>query len=315
MSVFAVYQPSDLLARELRDQLDRRPELWRELRLLASSDQEFGALAELAGSATFIRGADADGLRGVDILFSCASQAETLALGEHLLPSGTILLIGADTTTVPTIVAGVNDEVATRGTVLATPPAELVHLALILAPLLPLGLERASATCILSASRRGQDALDALLGQTRDILSFKGAGHTEVLGGQLAFNIVRSVELEQPAGAALSAILATPVPIAVQRLEAGLFHGNAVSLNVQFGAGTDLESVVACLEGSPALRLDRERTHLGPIDAAGTDEVLVGLPQRDPSRPGSFWIWSVLDNLTRGGATNALAVAERLVAM
>jgi len=50
---------------------------------------------------------------------------------------------------------------------------------------------------------------------------------------------------------------------------------------------------------------------LGPIDAAATDDVLLGHLRSES--PGSYWLWSVMDNLTRGGASNAIAIAEALL--
>ena len=47
-----------------------------------------------------------------------------------------------------------------------------------------------------------------------------------------------------------------------------------------------------------------------PIDAAAQEEVLVGSVRADPDYPGGYWIWAVLDNLVRGGALNAVEVAE-----
>jgi aspartate-semialdehyde dehydrogenase len=50
--------------------------------------------------------------------------------------------------------------------------------------------------------------------------------------------------------------------------------------------------------------------------AAGTDEVYVGRVRQDPSIPGNRGLafWVVSDNLRKGAASNAVELAELLVA-
>ena len=49
-------------------------------------------------------------------------------------------------------------------------------------------------------------------------------------------------------------------------------------------------------------------------DAAGHDEVFVGRIRRDDSNPRTLNLWIVGDNLRKGAATNAIQIAELLVA-
>ena len=51
-----------------------------------------------------------------------------------------------------------------------------------------------------------------------------------------------------------------------------------------------------------------------PIDAAGRDDVLVGRIRRDPTHERCLNMWVVADNLRKGAATNAVQLAELLVA-
>jgi len=48
--------------------------------------------------------------------------------------------------------------------------------------------------------------------------------------------------------------------------------------------------------------------------AAGRDEVFVGRIRRDPSAPNTLALWIVSDNVRKGAATNAVQIAERLLA-
>ena len=51
-----------------------------------------------------------------------------------------------------------------------------------------------------------------------------------------------------------------------------------------------------------------------PIDAEGKDDVFVGRIRRDESLPNTLNLWIVSDNLRKGAATNAVQIAEYLVA-
>jgi aspartate-semialdehyde dehydrogenase len=49
------------------------------------------------------------------------------------------------------------------------------------------------------------------------------------------------------------------------------------------------------------------------IDAAGQDQVLVGRVREDASLDHGLNLWVVADNIRKGGATNAVQIAETLI--
>jgi aspartate-semialdehyde dehydrogenase len=51
-----------------------------------------------------------------------------------------------------------------------------------------------------------------------------------------------------------------------------------------------------------------------PIYANGKDDVFVGRIRRDETLPNTLNMWIVADNLRKGAATNAIQIAEYLVA-
>jgi len=51
-----------------------------------------------------------------------------------------------------------------------------------------------------------------------------------------------------------------------------------------------------------------------PKDCSGRDETFVGRIRIDPSHPSSLAFWCVSDNLRKGAATNAIQIAEALIA-
>ena len=55
-------------------------------------------------------------------------------------------------------------------------------------------------------------------------------------------------------------------------------------------------------------------TYPMPIYANGKDDVFVGRIRRDETVPNTLNMWIVSDNLRKGAATNAIQIAEYLVA-
>ena len=65
------------------------------------------------------------------------------------------------------------------------------------------------------------------------------------------------------------------------------------------------------LGSSGAGTLAKRPAALGPVQAAGEEELLVGDVQAAGAH--GFWIWATIDNLTVGGAGNIVRLAEQLL--
>ena len=176
------------------------------------------------------------------------------------------------------------------------------------------GLEEAVATADpagLDARRRR--ARRAVRADARDRGHDAASRPTPVFGAQLAFNLLPRAADRDPAalGAAAASARADEPPISLQVVQGGVFHGLAASLHVRLaGTAANAEGrAQGPVPATPSSSSAKKPGHLGPIDAAASDKVLVGAVREDACR-GGFWLWAVMDNLTRGGALNAVEVAE-----
>jgi aspartate-semialdehyde dehydrogenase len=132
---------------------------------------------------------------------------------------------------------------------------------------------------------------------------------SQVFGAQLAFNLLPAAHAEETAStvvAALDAVLPAPVPLSVQLVQGGTFHCLTLSLYVRCAIAPSMQAVRKALAASPFVEPSEDPRHLGPISAAASDKVLLGTLRKDAR---GFWIWAAMDNLTRGGALNALEIA------
>jgi len=317
MKVVAVIHPTSLLARELRERLEARPDLCGELRLLSDNDEEVGTLTESAGAAALVARLGPDSLEGVDLAFVLGDIERVRAsLGQ--LPRGlpaVLLSPGATEEDAPAAVAGVHVEGLVGRERVASPHPAAIAVSLLVDALGPLKPRRAAATVLLPVSMLGDAGIEELFEQTRGILAFSGAAsRAKLFPAQIAFNLLPAEEDGAGVADAARRALAGTVELAIQLVQGGVFHGLAVSLRVELEGNPEPADVRRLLGRARGIALARDLRKLGPVASAAEEKLLVGAVRRAEA-PGSYWIWSVMDNLTRGGALNALELGEALLAL
>lgn len=105
-------------------------------------------------------------------------------------------------------------------------------------------------------------------------------------------------------------LTATAVRVPVQ-------GGHSESVNIEFENEFDLDEVRKILSETPGVVLQdnvKNNEYPMPLYSEGKDDVFVGRIRRDLSQPKTLNLWIVADNLRKGAATNAVQIAEYLVA-
>jgi aspartate-semialdehyde dehydrogenase len=305
VSTIAIVHPMTLLGKELRETLDRL----QDVRLLSNREDEIGTLTEVAGAATMVTRYEPEKLQGVSTAFLCGTMEDNRPILAELPPETTAILLSLDATAADgqAVVAGVNGEAAPGHRVLLSPHPGVVLLAHLLHALRDLKVEESVATLIQPASMRDEAGLEELFEQTRQIVAMTGRTPAPVFGAQLSFNLLPVPLPADPVSAQLQAVL-PGMPLALQILQGGVFHSVSASLYVRCAGGPTLQALRKALAGHPHLEAAGKPKHLGPIDAAASDKVIYGNVRKDEAG-GGFWLWAVMDNLTRGGALNAIEIA------
>ena len=93
--------------------------------------------------------------------------------------------------------------------------------------------------------------------------------------------------------------------------------GHSESVNAEFNNDFSLDEIRRILSNSKGVVIQdspETNTYPMPAYAHGKDEVFVGRIRRDETQPNSLNLWIVSDNLRKGAATNAVQIAEYLVA-
>jgi len=93
--------------------------------------------------------------------------------------------------------------------------------------------------------------------------------------------------------------------------------GHSESVNVEFDNEFDLNELTALLAQAPGVVVqqdDATQFYPMPLWAHEKDDVFVGRLRRDETQPKTLNMWIVSDNLRKGAATNAVQIAEYLLA-
>ena len=105
-------------------------------------------------------------------------------------------------------------------------------------------------------------------------------------------------------------ITATAVRVPVQ-------GGHSESVNVEFFVDYNIQEVRDILSATPGMIVQDNITNNEypmPLFSKNKNEVFVGRLRRDESADNALNMWIVADNLRKGAATNAVQIAEYLVA-
>ena len=93
--------------------------------------------------------------------------------------------------------------------------------------------------------------------------------------------------------------------------------GHSESVNIEFEQDFNLDEVKSLLASAPGIILRDDVSNFiypMPLEAHNRDEVFVGRIRRDESQPNTLNMWIVADNLRKGAATNAVQIAEYMIA-
>ncbi len=304
-----------------------------ELRLLASG-RSAGRMVSAAGRTLEVIEASADAFDGVDIaLFSAGGDIST-ELAPQAAARGATVIDNSSAwrmdPKVPLVVSQVNpDDLRWHEGIIANPNCSTMQLAPLLMALRDtVGLERVVVDTYQSVSGTGADALVELEGQVRAHVAGE-AKSVRVYPHPIAFNALPEIDVFLPDGstreewkvvAESRKILHLPeLRVACTAVRVPVFVSHSEAVHIETTAPIDPDQARRLFAAVPGVIVeDDPAQHIYPLatSAAGRDEIFVGRIRRDPSIADGrgLSLWVVSDNLRKGAATNAVELAEILVA-
>ncbi|RYD53602.1 MAG: aspartate-semialdehyde dehydrogenase [Sphingobacteriales bacterium] len=221
------------------------------------------------------------------------------------------------------VVPEINGEVLTADDlIIANPNCSTIQMVMVLHPLHQrYGIKRVVVSTYQSVTGTGQKAVAAMYAQRAGQpgegvyphpIDLNLLPHIDVFGDNGYTK--EEMKLVQETGKIMGdnhiRVTATTVRVPV-------LGGHSESLNIELTTEFDEAELRALLAQSPGLVVQdnpQANAYPMPLYAAGKDEVFVGRIRRDASQLNTLNCWVVADNLRKGAATNAVQIAEQLLA-
>lgn len=263
-----------------------------------------------------------------DIALFSAGGDTSLAWAPKFAKDGTIVIDNSSAFRMdadkPLVVPEINADVITKeDKIIANPNCSTIQLVMVLNPLhKKYGIKRVIVSTYQSVTGTGKDAVEQLEGEIR------GENVQKVYPYQIFKNALPHCDsFDEETGYTKEELKLTREPKKIMRVEemnitatavrVPVQGGHSESVNIEFENDFDLAEVRKILAETQGVILqDNPDTNTYPMAfySEGKDDVFVGRIRRDFSQPNTLNCWIVADNLRKGAATNAVQIAEYLVA-
>jgi len=304
-----------------------------ELRLLASG-RSAGRTVQVEGRTIEILEATGEAFDGIDIALFSAGADISRDLAPQAAARGCTVIDNSAAwrmdPAVPLVVSQVNpDDLEGHEGIIANPNCSTMQLVPVLMALRDaVGIERVVVDTYQSVSGTGAEAIAELEGQIRAHVTGEPKTAT-VYPHPIAFNALPEIDVfldngytkeEWKVVTESRKILHLPdLRLSCTAVRIPVFVSHSEAVHVETRAPVTPEMARRLFGAVPGVVVqDDPATHAYPLasEAAGRDEIFVGRVRQDPSIPDARGLafWVVSDNLRKGAATNAVELAETLVA-
>src|SRR5262245_8891329 len=303
----------------------------RELRCFAS-ERSVGKTVSFRGEDVRVQRVEVSAFKGIEIAFCSAGSAQSRQIAPQLVQAGATVVdksnafrMAAD---VPLVVPEINAHAvkAHRG-IVASPNCTTIVTVMPLKPLHDAGrLRRVVATSYQAVSGAGVQGIEDLREQT--LAWARGEAITpRFFPHRIAFNLIPHIDAFAADGYTgeelklvneTRKILESPdLAISPTTVRVPVFTCHSIAVNAETETPVGAERARALFERFPGLRLwddPAQRRYPMPVTVEGQDDCYVGRVRDDLSRPNALNFWVVGDQLRKGAATNAVQIAELLLA-
>ncbi len=302
-----------------------------ELTLLASV-RSLGKTLPFKGAELPVQELREDSFHGIQVALFSAGGSVSKKFAPHAAAAGCVVIDNSSAfrmdPKVPLIVPEVNpDAIAPHPNIIANPNCSTIQMVVALKPIHDAaGIKRIVVTTFQAVSGTGKRAIEELQQQVAAVVEGREVTR-EIYPYQIAFNCFPHIgaflengytEEEMKMVNETRKIFRDPeIAICATTVRIPVLFGHSEAVNIETRTPIGVDEVRALLAKAPGVRVvdDVAKARYPiPLEAAGTDDTLVGRIRQDPSAPNGLAMWVVADNIRKGAATNAVQIAELLLA-
>jgi aspartate-semialdehyde dehydrogenase len=329
--VVAVVGASGAVGTEMIEILEERKFPVGELRPLVSA-RSAGTCIAFRDHDVLLHELTAQSFAGVDLALFSAGADISRKFAPLAVQAGAIVIDNSAAwrmdPKVPLVVPEVNKgDLARHEGLIANPNCSTIQMVVVLQPLHKVArIKRVVVTTFQSVSGTGKEAMDELLEESRDLLSFKDVTPS-IYPHQIAFNCLPHIDDFLPTGYTKEEMKMLDetrkimgddsIQVTATTVRVPVYVGHSESVNIETKMKLSANEARALLAEAPGVMVYDDPAHKiypTPIDVAGKDDVYVGRIREDESIPNGLNLWIVADNLRKGAALNAVQIAEALIA-
>ena len=327
--VVAVVGATGAVGTEMIEVLEERKFPVARLVPLASA-RSAGGMVTFAGNEVPIEVLTKDSFVGVDIALFSAGAELSREFAPIAVKAGAVVIDNSAawrmTPEVPLVVPEVNaHDIQRHKGIIANPNCSTIQMVVALKPLHDEArIKRIVVTTFQSVSGTGKDAMDELMTECQDLLSFKAAS-PKVYPYQIAFNCLPQIDEFLPSGYTKEEMKMVhetrkimgdqSIHVTATTVRVPVYVGHSEAINIETERKLSANDARAILSTAPGVLLYDDPAHKiypMPLEVAGKDEVYVGRVREDESIANGLNLWVVADNLRKGAALNAVQIAEHL---
>ncbi|MEI9806393.1 MAG: aspartate-semialdehyde dehydrogenase [Bacteroidota bacterium] len=229
----------------------------------------------------------------------------------------------------PLIVPEINADILTKNDkIIANPNCSTIQMVVALNPLhKKYGIKRIVVSTYQSVTGTGVKAVEQLRGEREKEVKGSGGEYPMAYKYPIDMNAIPQIDVFLDNGYTKEEMKMVKETCKIMRddsirvtattVRIPVMGGHSEAVNVEFAKDYELSDVRALLAASPGVVVIDDlpnQLYPMPMDAHEKDEVFVGRLRRDESQANTLNMWVVSDNLRKGAATNAVQIAEYLVA-
>jgi aspartate-semialdehyde dehydrogenase len=327
--VVAVVGATGAVGTEMIEVLEERKFPVTRLVPLAST-RSAGGMVTFEGNELPIGVLTKDSFEGVDIALFSAGAELSREFAPIAVKAGAVVIDNSAAwrmaPEVPLVVPEVNaHDIQRHKGIIANPNCSTIQMVVALKPLHDEArIKRIVVTTFQSVSGTGKDAMDELMTECQDLLSFKEAS-PKVYPYQIAFNCLPQIDDFLPSGYTKEEMKMVhetrkimgdqSIHVTATTVRVPVYVGHSEAINIETERKLSANDARAILSTAPGVLLYDDPAHKiypMPLEVAGKDEVYVGRVREDESIANGLNLWVVADNLRKGAALNAVQIAEHL---
>jgi aspartate-semialdehyde dehydrogenase len=322
----AVVGATGLVGRKMMQVLEERRFPVQKFVPLAS-ERSAGKEVQFNGQRFTVQKLGVGSFQGVDIALFSAGASVSKEFAPHAVKAGTVVIDNSSAfrmdENTPLVVPEVNrHQIFRHRGIIANPNCSTIQMVVVLKPLHErFGIRRVVVSTYQSVTGAGQRAVtqleDELAGRTPREVKFPY---------QIAYNCLPHIDVffedgytkeELKMKLETKKIMEADIAVTATTVRVPVMGGHSESVNIEFDKPCTVAEVRDLLRKAPGVVVEDDPSrnlYPMPVRSFDRDEVFVGRVRLDDTIPNGINLWIVSDNIRKGAATNAIQIAEALIA-